>query len=54
MKVYPQKHRLEYRENEFLSIHSKVMARKQFFVNQYTSIQPLQYKGQKNCLPLNT
>jgi len=30
------------------------MARKLFFVNQYTLIQPLRHKGQKSCLPLNT
>jgi len=30
------------------------MARKLFFVNQYTSIQPLRHKAQKNSLPLST
>jgi len=54
MKFYPQKHRLGYREYDFLSIHSKVLAKKLFFINQYTSVQPLRYKGQKCCLPLIT
>ena len=50
MKVYPQKHRLGFREYDFLSIHSKVLAKKLFFINQYTSVQLLRHKGQKGDL----
>ena len=41
MKVYPQNHRLGYREYDFLSVHSMVMARKLYFINQYTGAEKL-------------